>query len=563
MDYKRLIAQLIKVDGVTEDEIYDLIALPKDSAMGDYCLPCFKFASIFRTSPINIANNIASSVELPGFLSKVEAVAGYVNFTLNKTEFAERVLKRIASEGADYGKCNEGEGKTICIDYSSVNIAKPFHMGHLLNTVIGGALYRIFGALGYNVVGINHLGDWGTQFGKLIVAYKMWGDKQDIDNRGVRGLLDIYVRFHKEAEQNPKLDDEARAWFKAIEDGNQEALELFDWFKQITLKEVGKIYDRLAIKFDSYAGESFYNDKMEPVLDRLRELGLLEFSDGAQVVRFDDKEDMPPCLLVRADGATLYATRDMAAAFYRKQTYDFYKCLYVVAYQQNLHFRQIFKVLEMMGCEWSKDMVHVAHGMVSLEDGALSTRGGNVVFLEDVLNKAVAKALDIINDKNPDLPDKEATAEMVGVGAIIFGVLINSRIKDIVFSYDKALNFDGETGPYVQYTYARCNSLLERCGSIDCTADYRGVDNKESADLIRLLDRYPDILKDCARKYEPSILTRYIVDVAKAFNKFYFEHNINNTPDAIKKARLSLVSATKQVIFNGLTMLGIKAPQRM
>lgn len=563
MDYKRLIAQLIKVDGVTENEIYDLLALPKDSAMGDYCLPCFKFASIFRTSPVNIANNIAGSITLQGFLSKVEAVAGYVNFTLNKTEFAERVLQRIADEGDDYGKCTEGEGKTICIDYSSVNIAKPFHMGHLLNTVIGGALYRIFGALGYNVVGINHLGDWGTQFGKLIVAYKLWGDKQDIDNRGVRGLLDIYVRFHKEAEQNPKLDDEARAWFKAIEDGNEEALGLFDWFKQITLKEVSKIYDRLSVKFDSYAGESFYNDKMAPVLDRLREQGLLEVSDGAQVVRFDEKENMPPCLLVRADGATLYATRDMAAAFYRKQTYDFYKCLYVVAYQQNLHFRQIFKVLEMMGCEWSKDMVHVAHGMVSLEDGALSTRDGNVVFLEDVLNKAVAKALDIINDKNPDLPDKEATAEMVGVGAIIFGVLFNSRIKDMVFSYDKALNFDGETGPYVQYTYARCNSLLERCGSIDCVADYRGVDNRESADLIRLLDRYPDILKDCARKYEPSILTRYIVDVAKAFNKFYFEHNINNAEDAIKKARLSLVSATKQVIANGLTMLGIKAPLRM
>ncbi|MGN0771217.1 MAG: arginine--tRNA ligase [Christensenellales bacterium] len=563
MDYKQLIAQLIKIDGVQTDEIYSLLALPKDSSMGDYCLPCFKFASLLKTSPVIIAKNVAQSVVLPEFLSAVEAVGGYVNFTLNKQDFAQRVLQKISAEGENYGKSDEGAGKTICIDYSSVNIAKPFHMGHLLNTVIGGALYRIFGVLGYNVVGINHLGDWGTQFGKLIVAYKKWGDKEDIDRRGVRGLLDIYVRFHKEAQTNPQLDDEARAWFKAIEDGNEEALTLFDWFKQITLKEVGKIYDRLNVRFDSYAGESFYNDKMAPVLDRLKQMGLLEESDGAQVVRFDEKEDMPPCLLVRADGATLYATRDMAAAFYRKKTYDFYKCLYVVAYQQNLHFRQIFKVLEMMGCEWSKDMVHVAHGMVSLEDGALSTRDGNVVFLEDVLNKAVAKAADIINEKNPDLPDKQATAEMVGVGAIIFGVLFNSRIKDMVFSYDKALNFDGETGPYVQYTYARCNSLLERCGNIQEAPDYAGVDNKESNDLIRLLDRYPDILKDCARKYEPSILTRYVVEVAKAFNKFYFEHNINNAPAPIKKARLILVQATKQVIFNGLTMLGIKAPAKM
>ncbi len=563
MDYKKLIAQTIKIEGVSEQEIEELITIPKDSSMGDWCLPCFKFAKAMRKSPMVIATDIANSVQEVDFLSKVESVAGYVNFTLNKTQFAKGVLDKVAKMGDDYGKCDEGKGKTICIDYSSVNIAKPFHMGHLLNTVIGGALYRILGTIGYNVVGINHLGDWGTQFGKLIVAYKLWGDKADIDKRGVRGLVDIYVRFHKEAESNPELDDQARAWFKAIEDGNQEALELFGWFKEITLKEVDKIYDRLAIKFDSYAGESFYNDKMQPVLEELKAKGLLEESQGAQIVRFDEKEDMPPCLLQRADGATLYATRDLAAAFYRKKTYDFDKCLYVVAYQQNLHFKQIFKVIEMMGCDWYKDMVHVAHGMVSLEDGSLSTRGGKVVFLEDVLNKAVEKALQIINDKNPTLANKEETAEQVGVGAIIFGVLFNSRIKDMVFSYDKALNFDGETGPYVQYTYARCNSLLEKCGKIGDNIDYEGINNDEANELVRLIDRYQDILKDCARKYEPSILTRHIVEIAKAFNKFYFEHNINNAEEPIKNARLLLVSATKQVIGNGLALLGIKAPSKM
>ena len=561
MDYRQLIIDSINIDGIDKQDLLTLVTAPKDSAMGDLCIPCFKLAKEMKKSPTVIADEIAKSVDKGDMIEQVTAVAGFVNFKFDNVKFAKQVLADVLANGDGYGKSNEGNGKTICIDYSSVNIAKPFHMGHLLNTALGGAIYRIYTALGYNVVGINHLGDWGTQFGKLIVAYKLWGNKNEIDERGVRALVEIYVKFHKEEEKDPSLGDEARAWFKAIENGNSEALELFEYFKEITLKEVNRIYERLHIKFDSYAGESFYNDKMQPVLDELTEKGLLQESEGAKVVKF--KDDMPPCLLQRSDGATLYATRDMAAAFYRKNTYDFDKCLYVVAYQQNLHFQQIFRVLEMMGCEWSKDMVHGAHGMVSLESGAMSTREGNVVFLEDVLNSVVAKAKQVIEEKNPDLEDKDKIAEQIGVGATLFGVLYNSRIKDMVFSFDKVLNFEGETGPYVQYTYARCNSLFDKCGDIGQEIDYAGLDNSSSKAIVALLDKYPQILQESAKKYEPSVVTRYAIDLAQAFNKFYFECKINTERDGIKNARLLLTKAVRQVLGNALALLGIETPQKM
>ena len=561
MDYRQLIIDSINIDGIDKQDLLTLVTAPKDSAMGDLCIPCFKLAKEMKKSPMVIADEIAKSVDKGDMIEQVTAVAGFVNFRFDNVKFAKQVLADVLANGDGYGKSNEGNGKTICIDYSSVNIAKPFHMGHLLNTALGGAIYRIYTALGYNVVGINHLGDWGTQFGKLIVAYKLWGNKNEIDERGVRALVEIYVKFHKEEEKDPSLGDEARAWFKAIENGNSEALELFEYFKEITLKEVNRIYERLHIKFDSYAGESFYNDKMQPVLDELTEKGLLQESEGAKVVKF--KDDMPPCLLQRSDGATLYATRDIAAAFYRKNTYDFDKCLYVVAYQQNLHFQQIFRVLEMMGCEWSKDMVHVAHGMVSLESGAMSTREGNVVFLEDVLNSVVAKAKQVIEEKNPDLEDKDKIAEQIGVGATLFGVLYNSRIKDMVFSFDKVLNFEGETGPYVQYTYARCNSLFDKCGDIGQEIDYAGLDNSSSKAIVALLDKYPQILQESAKKYEPSVVTRYAIDLAQAFNKFYFECKINTERDGIKNARLLLTKAVRQVLGNALALLGIETPQKM
>lgn len=561
MDYKKLLADTVIIEGVESEEIAAQITSCKDRAHGDYSLPCFRLAAQLKKSPAELAKEVAGRVGCFNFLEKAEAVGPFVNFTLNKSAYAKDVLEKVLSAGGFYGSSDIGAGKTVCIDYSSVNIAKPFHIGHLLNTVLGAALYRIYKKAGYHVVGINHLGDWGTQFGKLIVAYKKWGDEEDIEKRGVRALVDIYVKFHKEAEKDPSLDDEARAWFKKIEDGNKEALSIFNRFKTSTLAEVEKIYKRLNVTFDSYAGESFYNDKMQPVLDMLTQKGLLVDDDGAKVVKLG--EGMPPCLLVRSDGATLYATRDLAAAFYRKKTYDFDKCLYVVASQQNLHFRQWFKVLELAGEEWYKDLVHVAHGMVSLEEGSLSTRSGNVVYLDDVLDMAVSKSREIIEEKREDLPDPDAVAEQIGVGAVIFGVLYNNRIKDMTFSYSRALNFDGETGPYVQYTHARCRSLTEKCPDPDCDPDYSGVTGAEACEVLKLLDSYPDVILSAAEKYEPCYVSRFLVDLAQAFGKFYLTCNIAKAEDGVKKARLMLVKAVKSVLKDGLELLGIKAPEKM
>lgn len=566
MDYRYKIVELIKIDGVEQSDIDTALVLAKDTALADYALPCFKWAKALRIAPQAIANNIVSSIAKPDYLESIAAVNGYVNFKLSRAEYAKQVVDTALASDASIGADTIGNGKTICIDYSSINIAKPFHMGHLSTTVIGASLYKIFTKLGYKVVGINHLGDWGTQFGKLIVAYKLWGNEQDVNERGVRALLDIYVKFHKEADKDDSLNDKARYWFKKIEDGDNEAMALFLWFKEITLKEVKRIYERLDVQFDSYNGESFYNDKMQPILDEIDAKGLSQMSDGATVVKFiggDGQESMAPCLLRKADGATLYATRDLAAAFYRKKEYNFHKSLYVVAYQQNLHFQQVFKVIDMMGYEWAKDMIHVPFGMVSIEDGKLSTRDGNVVFVEDVLDRAAAKALEIILDKNAELDNKEQVAEMVGSGAVIFGVLANNRIKDVVFSYDKVLNFDGETGPYVQYTFARSCSLLAKCPDFSGEVDYSALSSKEAYELVKLIDQYPSAIKDSADKYEPSILTRHILSIAAQFNKFYIEQNISNADLPIRNARMALVKITNTIIKSGMEMLGVKCPVKM
>ena len=567
---KELIASFINIEGVTQEEICALITVPQDSEMGDFALPCFRFAKALRKPPVVIAQELRDAIlnkDHP--FTAVDAVNGYLNFKFNKLEKAKKTLNAVLSMGENYGTSQEGNGKTVCIDYSSINIAKPFHIGHLSTTVIGGALYRMYKKLGYNAVGINHLGDWGTQFGKLIVAFKKWGNREDLEKRGIYALNEIYVKFHQEAELDPTLDDLARKYFKMIEDGDKEALDLFYWFKELTLREVKKIYARLDINFDSYNGEAFYNDKMTPVLNELKEKGLTTISDGAEIVDLAEY-NMSPCLLVKADGATLYATRDLAAAFYRKQTYDFWKCLYVVAYQQNLHFKQVFKVLELMGKEWHKDLIHVPFGMVSLEDGTMSTRKGKVVWLEDVLNKSVEKSLEIISKKNEALANKEAVAEMVGVGAVVFFALSNSRIKDIVFGYDKVLNFDGETGPYCQYTNARCNSILRKLGNVEeylreplTDEELAGVDNKESDALITLISNFGSVVSDAVARYEPSIVTRYIVDVAQSFNKFYLENRILNADDSQKRARVALVYATHVVLKEGLRLIGVQTPEEM
>lgn len=560
MDFKRHIAARIQAGGLSEEEICSMIELPPNTEMGDFALPCFRLAKTLRKAPALIAQEIAAAFPADEIIREATAVNGYVNFRIDRSFWAQQAVSRVLAEDERYGASDEGAGRTVCIDYSSVNIAKPFHIGHLSTTVLGSALYKLHKFLGYRPVGINHLGDYGTQFGKLISAYKRWGSREEIEKGGLRALNALYVRFHEEAENDPSLDDEARAFFKQIEEKDPEAVALFEWFKELTLKDVGRIYELLDVHFDSWAGESFYNDKMEPVVAELREKGLLKESDGAQIVDLEEY-GMPPCIILRSDGASLYATRDIAAAIYRKNTYDFYKCLYVVAYQQNLHFKQFFKVLELMGKDWAKDLVHVAYGMVSLEEGSMSTRKGRVVYLEDVIEKCIAKAQDIIAEKNPALENRAQIARTVGVGAVIFGALYNNKIKDITFSYDKVLNFEGETSCYVQYTCARANSVLEKGGRVK-SFSAKNVCPQEF-EVVKQLAEFPATLQDALEKYEPCFVARYAVDLAQKFNKFYFDCSILNAEEGTREFRLALTEATLCTLRNALAILGIGVPDKM
>ena len=560
MDYKKHIAEKLDIAGLDKNQLCTFIEIPPNTDMGDYALPCFKLAKIMRLPPVKIAEDLANAFVPDEFISGCNAVNGYLNFKINRDGFAFSLLKDVLDKGELYGSDDIGAGKTVCIDYSSINIAKPFHIGHLSTTVIGSALCKIFKFLGYKVVGINHLGDYGTQFGKLIVAYKLWSSEEAVLRDRLKELTRIYVKYHEEAKLNPSMDDEARHYFKLIEDGDKESNKLFELFKKITLEEVEKIYKLLNVTFDSYAGESFYNDKMSPIVDELKDKGLIKISDGASIVDLEEY-GMPPCLILKSDGSTLYATRDIAAAVYRKNTYDFDKCLYVVAYQQNLHFKQFFKVLELMGKDWAKDMVHVAYGMVSLESGSMSTRAGNVVLLEDVLNTTIEKAYKVIEQKNPTLADKEKVAKAVGTGAVIFGALCNNKIKDIVFSYDRVLSFEGETCPYVQYTVARCNSVISKCGEL---GNYSGVQmNADEYEVISELGRFSDVVKASADKYEPSYVTRYALDLATVFNKFYINCKIACDDANLKNFRLAITKAVKITLTNALTLLGIDTVEQM
>lgn len=567
MDFRKEIAALLdaalqKEFGQSLDGLAQMLEQPPNPDLGDYAFPCFKLAKTLRKAPPAIAGALAGDLKAP-FLSRAEQNGGYLNFYIEKDFYAKTVVEAVLNAGGRYGAGQEGAGKTVCFDYSSINIAKPFHIGHLLTTVIGNSLVRIYQYLGYHTVSINHLGDWGTQFGKLIVAYRRWGDRAQIERNPMRELVAIYVRFHEEAEKDPSLDDEARAAFKSLEDGDAQAMALYNWFKEVTLREVGRVYDMLGITFDSYNGEAFYCDKMEPVVQELRDKHLLQLSEGAQIVDLEPY-GMPPCLILRSDGATLYATRDIAAAFYRKKTYDFDKCLYVVAYQQTLHFKQWFKVVELMGYPWAKDLEHIAFGMVSLEDGAMSTRKGRVIYLEDVFKAAIEKAQAIMQEKSPDLPCMEDVAKDVGVGAVVFFALYNNRIKDVVFSWDRALNFDGETGPYVQYTHARCCSVLAKAGDApQVSPDYGALADPFAQALISLLEKFPATVREAALRNEPSIVTRFTVDVAQAYNKFYYENHILVDDPAVRSARIALTRAAKSVIASGLDLIGLKAPERM
>ena len=564
MDARTDIAKAIAaITDIDEAELSSYIEIPPDRSMGDYAFPCFRLAKAMRKAPPAIAEELRAGITLPSSITKAEVKGGYLNFFEDRAGAASATIKRVLAEGENYGHSNEGGGKNVCVEFSSINIAKPFHIGHLPSTAIGNSLNRIYKALGYNTIAINHLGDWGTQFGKMIVAYKKWGGGRPIEESTVRELVKLYVRFHEEAETDESLNDEARAWFRKIEQGDSEAVDLWQRMKTLTLKEVGEVYKLLGVEFDSYAGESFYEDKMQAVIDELDAKGLLKTDKGAKIVDLSEY-NMPPCIIVKSDGATLYATRDLAAAIYRKKTYDFVKSIYVVAYQQNLHFQQFFKVLELMGYDWVKDCVHVNFGMVSMEEGTLSTRHGNVVYLEDVLNASIEKTLEIIKEKSPDLEDKEAAARAVGVGAVVWGILYNSRIKDTSFSWKKMLNFDGETGPYAQYTHARCCSVLRKAGGydeadIDCTL----LSGEAETALVKAIAAFPDTVKAAAEKYEPYLIARAAIEICSRFNKFYYDCRIMDDDMHIRNARLALTDAARICIKNALYLVGLEAPERM
>ena len=564
-DFKVAVATCLKehIEELTLEEITALIEVPPNKDMGDFAFPCFKLAKVFRKAPNMIAAELSEKIEAKGVISNVTPLGGYINFFVNKSQLAETVIKDVLTKKEKYGHSDLGKDKTIVIDFSSPNIAKPFHIGHIRTTVIGNALYKIYDSQGYNTVRINHLGDYGTQFGKLIVAFKLWGNKEAVEANPIPELLKLYIQFHDEAEKHPEMEDEARAWFTKLENGDKEAKELWQWFRDESLKEFARVYDLLDIEFDSYNGESFYSDKMDRVIDIIKDKGLLQESQGTNIVDLEEY-NMPPALITKNDGSTLYMTRDLAEALYRKENYDFEKCIYVVGSQQSLHFQQLFKVLELVGFEWAKDMVHVPFGMVALEEGTTSTRKGRVVFLEDVLKQAIEKTKETMLAKNPNALNVDEIAKQVGVGAVVFQELSNSRIKDYTFSWSRTLSFEGETGPYVQYTHARCCAVLRKAEEeVTTDINYELLNDVDSAEVLKVIASFNKTILNAMRKNEPHIITRFVLDLAQAFNKFYHDNSILVEDAELRKARLALVAATRQALENGLKLLGMQAPERM
>ena len=562
---KEKIAELISknIEGVDAADIIASIEIPPRPDMGDYAFPCFRLAKVMRKAPNMIASDIKEQIGDVDFIEKIDVAGAYLNFYIKKDIFVKSMIETANSD--NFGCSDMGEGHTICIDYSSPNVAKNFHVGHLRTTIIGNSLYKIYSKLGYKVIRINHLGDWGTQFGKLIVAYKAWGSKEAVETDGIAELMKLYVKFHEEADKNPELVDEARAWFNKMENGDEEALSIWQWFKDISLVEYKRTYNLLGMDFDYYLGESFYRDKCQAVVDKITKAGLLKESEGAMIVDLSEY-DMAPCIITKKDGSSIYATRDLAAIFYRKDTYNFSKCLYVTGQEQKLHFAQVFKVVELLGNEWAKDqLVHIPYGLVSLEGAKLSTRSGNIIYAEDILKDAIAKSLEIITEKSPNLANKEDVAKKVGVGAVLFNDLYNQRIKDVSFSWNKVLNFDGETGPYVQYTHARCCSVVRMDEDFDPASpvNYDLITEQDAIELLKEINRFPSVIKDAAEKYEPSVVARFAVDVAQAFNKFYNSTRINVDDKELKNARVMLTYLTKNTISESLNLLGIEAPEAM
>ena len=548
------------IDSLDQDAILNLLEQPKSSDLGDIAFPAFSLAKVERKAPQAIAADIVEKIDTTHF-DKVVATGPYVNFFLNKAEISGQVIKDVVKEGANYGQQNEGKGENVTIDLSSPNIAKPFSVGHLRSTVIGDALSNIFRKMGYNTIKINHLGDWGKQFGLLMVAYKKWGSKEAVEANPIDELLQLYVRINAEIENDPALDDEGRLWFKKLEDGDPEATELWQWFRDESLVEFNRIYELLGVEFDSLNGEAFYNDKMDEGIKILEEKGLLEESKGASIVNLDDV-NLPPAMIKKSDGATLYITRDIATAMYRARTYNFVKSIYVVGQEQSNHFRQLKAVLKKMGFDWSDDMTHVDFGLVTKNRQKLSTRKGNIILLEPTLQEAISRAKSQIEDKNPELENKEAVAHAVGVGAVKFYDLKTDRRNGYDFDLEAMVSFEGETGPYIQYAYARIQSILRKADfTPDANADYR-LNDAESWEIIKLLQDFGRVVKRAADNYEPSLIAKYAISLAQAFNKYYAHTRIlDESPE--RDSRLALSYSTAVVLKESLRLLGVDAPEKM
>ena len=563
-DFKEIIAkQLEKMDlGLGFEEIYKLIEIPPQDNMGDYSFPCFSLAKTLRKNPAIIAEDLAKGFDLDGF-EKIENLNAYLNFYVDRKVFEEEILREILEKKEKYGSSDKGNGKNIVIDFSSVNIAKPFHIGHIRSTVIGDALRNIHDFLGYNTIASNYIGDYGTQFGTMIAAYKLWGDEEKLKENPIKELLALYVRYNSEAADDEKMMDEARAEFMNLENGEEEATRLWKHFKEISFNEFDRVYKMLDINFDNYNGESYHSEFIPDVLEELKEKNLLVESDGAYIVDLSEF-DLPPAIIIKSNGSSAYITRDIATAINRKKVYDFDKNLYVVATQQNLHFQQLFAILKLMGYDFYDDCKHVPFGMVSLKDQTLSTRKGQVVFLEDVLNKAIDKTKEIMENRDSKIENVGEVAEIVGIGAVKFQELYNNRIKDYVFDWDEVLNFDGETGPYVQYTYARAKSVLRKADFKENTEiSFDNITSDEEFALVKALGNFKDVVAKAAEKYEPSLITRHLTEIAKNFNKFYNACQINVEDEKIKEERLALSYATSIVIKTGLGLLGIKTVEQM
>lgn len=568
IDFKEEIAKILsdKIESMTKEDILMQIEIPPSYEMGDYAFPVFSLAKIFRKNPNMIAEEMAASIKSEYF-EKVESKGAYINFFTNKEALAKTVVEEISKEKENYGKSKLGEGKTVIVEYSSPNIAKPFHIGHIRSTIIGDSLKRIHKFLGYNVVSINHLGDYGTQFGMLIYAIKNWGNIEEIEKNPIPELLKLYVRVNTEADQNEEIKEECRHYFANLEKGDEDAVKIWTWIREISLKEFNIVYDLLGIKFDSYNGESFYSDKMMKQVERMEKLGILKDSEGAKIVDLE-KYNLPPALILKSDGSTIYITRDIAAAEYRHETYHPEKNIYVVATEQNLHFKQLKAVLKEMQYDWYDEVTHVAFGMINLADGKLSTRQGRVVYLIDVLNKAIEKIMEILNEREENsgvkIANKEELAKQVGIGAIKFQELFNQRIKDYTFDWDKTLSFEGESGPYVQYAHARICSLLEKGGfDINKEVDSSLLNNEMEINILRNLYKFTEVVEDAKEKYEPFFISRYVVELAKDFNKYYNQVTINVEDEKLKNTRLMLCYSVKNVISEGLKLLGIEAPEKM